>query len=58
MGPYWNPVKTCRLPDVVLRTRIHDANMGIRHGDHRADYARILKQALDRRRHAVLTEAC
>ncbi len=51
-------LKTCRLPDVVLRRRIHDANMGLRHRDRRAEYARILKQALDRRRQADRADPC
>jgi glycosyltransferase involved in cell wall biosynthesis len=38
------------LPDVVLRRRIHTSNHGRRHQDARADYVRILKDALDRRR--------
>lgn len=35
---------------VVLKRRIHDANMGITHRDCRTDYCRLLKAALDRRR--------
>jgi glycosyltransferase involved in cell wall biosynthesis len=38
------------LGDVVLWRRIHDANQGIRHAEAGADYHRILKASLDRRR--------
>ena len=38
------------LAEVVLRRRIHDANAGVRHRDSSGDYARLLKDALDRRR--------
>ena len=37
-------------PRVVLQRRLHDANHGIRKRDERADYARIVKAALDRRK--------
>jgi glycosyltransferase involved in cell wall biosynthesis len=40
------------LPDVLLRRRLHLDNMGTRERASRADYARILKNALDRRRRA------
>ncbi|HNT56835.1 MAG TPA: glycosyltransferase family A protein [Syntrophales bacterium] len=40
------------LPEVVMRRRLHKSNMGVRLRDSRADYARILKAALDRRRKA------
>ena len=43
-------LKAALLPEVVLRRRIHDANMGIREREHQTDYAYILKAALDRRR--------
>jgi glycosyltransferase involved in cell wall biosynthesis len=43
-------LKSILLPDVVLRRRWHDDNMGIRDRAFRSDYARILKAALDRRR--------
>jgi glycosyltransferase involved in cell wall biosynthesis len=38
------------LAEVVLRRRIHGANIGVRHRDSSGDYARLLKDALDRRR--------
>ena len=43
-------LKSFMLPDVVLKRRIHDANMGIRERNARGDYLRILKASLDRRR--------
>ncbi len=49
-------LKSIMLPQVVMRRRIHARNMGIRQRDHRADYLRILKASLDRRR-AVQTGA-
>lgn len=41
------------MPDVVMRRRLHKSNMGVRLRDSRADYARILKASLDRRRKAA-----
>jgi glycosyltransferase involved in cell wall biosynthesis len=38
------------VADVVLRRRIHAANTGVLHRDSSSDYARLLKDALDRRR--------
>jgi len=35
-------------PDVVLRRRIHNTNLGIRERGARGDYARVVKAALDR----------
>lgn len=43
-------VRTVVLPDIVLERRIHGANHGILRRDARADYVRVLKAALDRRR--------
>jgi glycosyltransferase involved in cell wall biosynthesis len=43
-------VKTLMLPEVLARRRIHDTNMGIRQRDAQADYARIMRQVLERRR--------
>jgi glycosyltransferase involved in cell wall biosynthesis len=37
-------------PEIVMHRRIHATNMGIRKHQHRRDYVRILKAALDRRR--------
>lgn len=38
------------VPEVVSRRRLHGDNLGIRERAARADYARILKESLDRRR--------
>lgn len=38
------------LPEVLLKRRIHDNNMGIRDRDKRSDYLRVFKASLDRRR--------
>ena len=38
------------LPELVLHRRIHGENQGIRSRKHLADYARVLKASLDRRR--------
>ncbi len=43
-------LKTLMLPEVVARRRIHETNMGIRERGNQVDYARIMKQMLDRRR--------
>ncbi len=43
-------VRSLMLPDVVLKRRIHADNLGRRERKHRADFARILKASLDRRR--------
>jgi glycosyltransferase involved in cell wall biosynthesis len=40
------------LHKVLLRRRLHKTNLGLLQGDKRADYARILKAALDRRRNS------
>jgi len=40
------------LPDVAMRRRLHANNTGLRERAAQADYARILKAALDRRRGA------
>jgi glycosyltransferase involved in cell wall biosynthesis len=45
-------LKSAMLPDVVARRRIHDTNMGIRQRDTQTDYARIMRQVLERRRKA------
>jgi glycosyltransferase involved in cell wall biosynthesis len=41
------------LPEVVYERRIHGANTGIRQARHRADYLRVVKAALERRRAAA-----
>ena len=38
------------LPDLVLKRRIHDENLGRREQAAQTDYVRVLKRALDRRR--------
>jgi glycosyltransferase involved in cell wall biosynthesis len=43
-------LETAMLPDVVLRRRVHAANLGVRLRDDRDEYARVLKAVLDRRR--------
>lgn len=43
-------LQTALLPEVVMKRRIHDANMGIRHYDARNDYVRIIKYHLERQR--------
>ena len=45
-------IRSEMLPEVVLRRRVHDDNLGIRRRDARIDYVRVLKAALDRRRRA------
>jgi len=46
-------LKDVMLPQMVLRRRIHATNSGIVHRDARADYVRVVKAALDRRRQRV-----
>jgi glycosyltransferase involved in cell wall biosynthesis len=43
-------LKSFLLPEVVMKRRIHENNMGIRERKHQTDYVRILKASLDRRR--------
>ena len=43
-------LRTLLLPDVLLRRRIHETNLGIRRRGEREEYARALKAVLDRRR--------
>ena len=45
-------IRSEMLPEVVLRRRVHDDNLGIRRRDTRIDFVRVLKAALDRRRRA------
>lgn len=44
------------LSDVVLHRRLHGGNIGVRQRDARIDFARIMKQSLDRRRQAARPE--
>jgi len=43
-------LKSILLPEIVLKRRIHLSNMGISERKSQADFARIMKAALDRRR--------
>jgi glycosyltransferase involved in cell wall biosynthesis len=43
-------LKSTTIPEVVMKRRIHENNMGIREHDSRGDYVRILKASLDRKR--------
>jgi glycosyltransferase involved in cell wall biosynthesis len=43
-------LRSAMLPEVLLIRRLHDDNLGIRERHRRADYARAVKAALDRRR--------
>jgi glycosyltransferase involved in cell wall biosynthesis len=43
-------LRVAMLPEVVLRRRIHGANMGVQKRHARGDYLRILKASIDRRR--------
>jgi glycosyltransferase involved in cell wall biosynthesis len=45
------------LPEEVVRRRIHGANLSLRQLADRADFARIIKASLDRRRAAAAAEA-
>jgi glycosyltransferase involved in cell wall biosynthesis len=45
-------LKMLMLPEVVARRRIHETNMGILRRDTQTDYARIMRQVLERRRKA------
>ncbi|MFN8024904.1 MAG: glycosyltransferase family A protein [Acidimicrobiia bacterium] len=49
--------QVAHVDDVVARRRIHDANAGRRFRSERADYARTMKQILDRRRAAAADQA-
>lgn len=43
-------LKHIMLPELLLKRRIHDSNLGIRQRDSRIDYVRVIKASLDRRR--------
>ena len=43
-------IKVRVLDDIMLRRRIHDRNMGLQEKNKRADYLRVFKASLDRRR--------
>lgn len=43
-------LKSEMLQQILMKRRLHDSNTGIRERNHRNDFARVLKAALDRRR--------
>jgi glycosyltransferase involved in cell wall biosynthesis len=43
-------LRSCMLPDIVMKRRIHKNNQGIYKQEHRVEYARFIKTVLDRRR--------
>ena len=43
-------LKSLMRPEVLLRRRLHTANLGVRERQSRSDYLKILKTSLDRRR--------
>jgi glycosyltransferase involved in cell wall biosynthesis len=43
-------LKSLMLTDIVMNRRIHKTNQGVYKGEHRGEYARVLKAMLDRRR--------
>jgi glycosyltransferase involved in cell wall biosynthesis len=45
-------LRSTMLNSILLRRRIHKNNMGVRDRDKRADYLRVFKASLDRRRQA------
>jgi glycosyltransferase involved in cell wall biosynthesis len=45
-------LRTGKVPEIVIKRRIHRSNTGIREQSSRNDYARVLKGVLDRRRKA------
>jgi glycosyltransferase involved in cell wall biosynthesis len=48
-------LKSFMVPEVLMKRRIHNDNIGIRERDSRTDYVRILKASLDRRRKGKVT---
>jgi len=50
-------LKFVMLPDLLVKRRLHQTNMSILERDSRADYCRILKAALDRRRKSQIRNA-
>jgi glycosyltransferase involved in cell wall biosynthesis len=45
-------VRMVMLPDIVLKRRLHDDNLGVRERRSQLEYVRVLKRSLDRRRAA------
>ena len=43
-------LNTVLIPEIVMKRRIHNHNMGFNNKEHKRDYVRILKAAMDRRR--------
>lgn len=43
-------LNTLLMPEIVMKRRIHNHNMGLNKKEHKKDYVRILKAAMDRRR--------
>ncbi len=43
-------LRAVMLADVVMKRRLHASNQGVQKRDFQADYVRILKASLDRRR--------
>ncbi|MGH7801949.1 MAG: glycosyltransferase family 2 protein [Thermodesulfobacteriota bacterium] len=48
-------LKSCTIPGVVMKRRIHNDNTVLRERNSRTDYVRILKASLDRRRKGKVT---
>jgi len=46
-------LKEVVLPEILLKRRIHTTNLSLRHGGGRAEFARVLKGVLDRKRRAA-----
>jgi len=42
-------LKGAMMPDILLRRRLHENNMGVRLRDQRSEYLRIIKASLDRK---------
>jgi hypothetical protein len=47
-------LKNLMMPNIVLKRRLHETNMGVRLREHRNEYVRIVKSSLDRRRQKEL----
>jgi glycosyltransferase involved in cell wall biosynthesis len=43
-------LRTSKIPEIVIKRRLHRSNSGLREHGSRNDYARVLKGVLDRRR--------
>lgn len=49
-------LRSADIPEVVLRRRLHGSNISVRQRDARTDFARIMKESLDRRRQLARPE--